>query len=171
MSASAPVPYIAPWQSDWTRYSTQLVPLSKLLTGDYQVTVPDGQWWRVLFCSVAWVTTASAATRQALFKITRVDGYSYVIGSPTTQIASLEGFYTWAVGANAYYTPTNAGRFYQVAPIIDIVWPQASVITAGLDGALSGDDISGSAIVAVEVYTEADNGALVPSITPTPLIA
>src|SRR5205814_8129963 len=58
-----PLPYVAPWDIGFKRYSTLIVPLTGVTTSIRAVTVPDGQWWRIVLATVPFKTKAVVADR------------------------------------------------------------------------------------------------------------
>lgn len=170
-----PAPVISPWQANWTRYSTQIYAMNRDLTQDncFALTVPTNQWWRVLFHYLTWASNTTVATRVAILELTRPDGATAHFAAPGTQLASQNIDYVWGVGLAAFATTVANGNGFQSSPIVDLVWPQGTLIQSFLRNVATQDPLltNTSAWLSVEVYTEADDGTLAPAATPTPLVA
>jgi hypothetical protein len=165
------VPYIAPWQTGFLRYSTQLYTMRATGTAAVGLTVPETQWWRIIFATAVFGTSATVGNRQGALEITS-GGMTLLLQAGITQPAGALGSYTWGVGIGATAVAITAAAVSASNGIPDMLWPAASSIQVALFASKAGDAISTPApTLAVEVYTEDYNsGALTPVLVPTPLL-
>lgn len=173
MSAAAPLPYQAPWETQFRRYSTQLFTLSGTTPTTRSITAPDGQWWRPIYAMVQYQTDAVAGDRVMEWRVVPGNGGNvYVQPANAKQTASVFMSYVWGVGASAAAQTAVAQFSVSVQSIPDMIWPPATGFFMIQNGADAGDAWHTDPGLAVEVYTEeynADTG--VTQLVPTPLIA
>jgi len=149
------LPYVAPWQAEFNRYGTQILQVPKTATNTNTITVPNGQWWRVIFFSADWLTSATAGSRTySLFFIT--SGSQLTITQPGTLAASSEARYSFFPGATAYVVSIPGFIGYQQTSIPDMLWGPGTAIEGFLGGGDSGDAAQGLPTIAVEIYSLKD---------------
>lgn len=167
------LPYVAPWQTGFTRYSTQLV-ISDVRGGGAQCvfTIPDGQWWRVVWVSVSWTLDGGAASRTILMDIHTPENNGHLfIQSPLTLTAFQTGTFTFFPGASAFAATTDADHQYGQVPIPDMLWIYGTTFTLNLTNFVGTEQLNVGPFAAVEIYTEDYPGVLIPAaLTPTPLL-
>lgn len=167
---SASIPYVAPWQSGFDRYSTQLYPIPALTATASKIVIPDGQWWRIVYVNTSWATSAAAANRTLeLDVLDRAGVVKFVVQTPLVQIASTIGNYLFAPNAMPTTNTSQALNEFGSMTIPDMLWPPGFQIEVRLLGAQANDGISQQNQIAVEIYTESERpGVLQPS--PSPLV-
>lgn len=164
------VPYAAPWQTEFHRYSTQLYTPSLITPTQLQMVIPTRQWWRIVYINGEATTVATAGNRVVSILFTDAAGNDKLRELATlVQVASGDGFYLFGPTLTAFANSTDNTRLQATTTIPDLLWPEGTQITLSIIGAKSGDTWSTLRTYAVEVYTEDRNGDLVP-LTPTPLI-
>lgn len=169
---SGAVPYVAPWQTGFDRFAVQLYTPKQSAINVRQLTVPDGQWWRIIYLTGEYITSAAALTRIMVVEVTNPAlpaNFAYIGPSTLTQTASTSVFYTFGpnLGQTALPpTATTVGLSQQSLP--DLLWAPRSIIEMTVIGVDPGDGFSGAGIFAIEVYTEKYPGVLTP--TPTPVV-
>lgn len=163
---SAIVPYLAPWRSDFERYSTQLVPPKSLAATFKQWFVPQGQWWRIVFVSAELSTDANPGNRVPSFQIRDPSGnIVFTTATPLAVPPSTQGFVTYGPNLQPFSNAVAAGTVFGEAPVPDVLLGPGFEIDVGVAGAGgAGDSYPANAIIAgVEVYTPSKTtpGALV----------
>lgn len=68
--SSPDTPYAAPWQTGFERYATQLYTPGVATVSDLRMTVPSGQWWRIIYLGAEFITTTAPASRACQLQIT-----------------------------------------------------------------------------------------------------
>lgn len=166
---SATVPYVAPWQTGFDKYSSQLYSPTVVGGVTLQMTVPTGQWWRVLYATGTFVTSAIAQNRIMEFQVVDASSVSrLIVISTQAQTASTTTTYLFMATSAAYTNQAVASAGFALSPIPDILWPFGSTIELQCVTSVAGDAFMTAGTFAVEVYTEDRPGVLTP--TPTPLI-
>lgn len=163
---SAGIPYVAPWKSDFERYSTQLLPLPTTGGQAGAIVVPDGQWYRVVYASFAWITNGVGGARNVQLQATLKDGTIVLeLGTPFAQPISTVVNYVYGPGLQAFANSTVAAQGQVQAPMPDVLWAPGTTLQWFLRNAQSGDALGAGATVAVEVYTPVKDrpGVLVPT--------
>lgn len=170
-TVSSHVPYIAPWQSGFERFSTQIFTPGGAGTNHLSMLIPGGQWWRIVYLSATLFTNAVVASRQVQVDVTAPDGsVSFLTATPLTQAATTVGAYLFGPGLTSFANTVPAQRQFGCAALPDVLWPQGDTISLQSTLGSGGDQLFTPAF-AVEIYTENDRGSLVPQkLTPAPLI-
>lgn len=169
---SATVPYAAPWQTEFNRYSTQLYVPTRSTHTALDMTIPTGQWWRIVYLHAGYSTDANPGTRSVFFRIFDPAGaILFFADAPATQPASSVFQYTWGPGLSVFSVSANAASGTAVSSLPDLLWPPGCDLNISANFAQVGDDWSTGRTYAIEVYTEDYQGNIVPVLTPTPLIS
>jgi len=170
VSSTPPFPYIAPWQTGFSRYSTQLFTPTRLGTTSLIMTVPAGQWWRIVYLLSNGTMSAVVANRQWQLTIaTPAQSQAFRATGLVPLTASQAGQMIFAPDIGTFVNSTITIDISQGMEIPDALWPPASIITMNLNGAQAGDFVNTASVFAIETYTEQyDNGA--PVLVPTPAL-
>lgn len=172
MSAIIPdIPFVAPWQSQWQRYSTQIVPLAGSTSGSRSLMAPAGQWWHPIYLEGRVTTSSASGDRVMELQITPGGGQTpYLQPATVPQAPSVFCRYVFAPGISSYSDTSLASFSWGVQAIPDMMWPPLTTFALVLNSADGSDAWSTASAMAYEVYTEDyDSGTLVPA--PTPLLA
>lgn len=168
---SSAVPYIAPWQSGFEKFATQVFTAPLVAPLGTAMTVPDGQWWRIVYLSVGVGTSAVVGDRLITLGINDAHGHTmFQQAAPVVQPASSDYTYTFAPNVTSYSNVTVPLIGQTVAAIPDVLWPQGSIIEIDINAPKAGDVFDNMRNFAVEIYKEERSGVLVPKLTPTPMI-
>lgn len=166
---SSLLPYVAPWETGFKRYSTQIVTVPATATNVHAITVPQGQWWRIIYWEEDWNTSANVGDRFLTMFWQQGVKTVLAIGAPVVQQASQEYTYVFAPAGQAY-SALPAGRTgFAQAPIPDMLWGPGTVLSTTFAGILALDTELGGVNLAVEVYTVQRDGTIVPQVA-APLI-
>lgn len=168
---SAGLPYVAPWQSGFRRYSTQLITPRVVSFAQWAALIPDGQWWRVVYVWGQWSTSAVAGTRSVFFRVwDPVSGtFSFQTQTPLAQAASAAGTYLFGPGLTSFAVSTDPLVEMGVATLPDLLWPPGKELFLGVASAKAGDAWATGVTFAVEVYTPEKEGS--PVLVPMPLVS
>lgn len=171
MSAITPnVPYVAPWQAEFRRYSVQRVKFTAANASDYSVTIPTNQWWRI--ASVYAHGNLSNAAGNRLLDFTIKQPGSVVVADTTLPVAltasqSFVGM--WGPGWTPAAVSVTTG-VWGTSTIPDLLWPYGTVLNAFLLFPDAADNIA-QVYAMVEIYVEDSSGNLVlAELAPTPII-
>jgi len=165
---SAIVPYVAPWQSGWERFATQLYAPESDGQDFLTLEVPDGQWWRIIYLAAEYTTGVTAGNRSMRIEIEDPRGnFILTEGAPAAQPASAVTKYTFAPGVTTFANMTVLSQSYQSVAIPDLLWGQGFVIHLHVFNSGGTDAFSGGVgpVFAMEVYTEErlnDSGVSIP---------
>lgn len=166
------LPYVAPWQTQFTRYSTQLYSMSA--NGiSRELTIPSLQWWRIGYASARYNTSADAGGRQITFDIGTPGGTTgLTIAAPISQGAGATGLYTVAPNVSAFGSNVSTFATVAVWSIPDLLWGPGTKFTFTDLNNQTGDTFAFLPTLAAEVYTEDYNSAGQAVLTPaaTPLL-
>lgn len=166
---SAGLPYIAPWQAAFERYSVQTFTPSAVGIDTMQLVIPDGQWWRIIYLSVVFAAGAAAATRtQGIRVLDKMSNQVFQQNAPTSQLANTTFAYTAGPGQTSYFN-TAGGQAVYALP--DVLWPPLATVQSIVFSAAVGDAYTSTSTFAVEIYGETRPGVLAPVLTATPLLA
>lgn len=172
MSAIVPsIPYVAPWQSEWQRYATQILALGGSASDNRSLTAGDNQWWRPIYLEARITTSSTSGSRVMELQIVPGNGApTYLQPSNIVQNASVFCRYVFGPSINGYSQTTLTQFSVSVQSIPDMLWPPKTTFKLELNSADSGDQWGATPSMAVEIYTEDyQTGQLVPE--PTPLLA
>lgn len=166
---SSSVPYIAPWQTGFERYSTQLIrALPTTNPARITWTVPDGQWYRIVFISGQLATGAGATARTLSLVISNpTNTGSFVEGATAPQKANYGGTLAWMPGGAAYFSDDGVNQLVMTMPLPDVLWGPGSTIEFRVANFVAGQDGMTFWTLATEIYTEDRPGVFAPA-TPTP---
>lgn len=168
---SAGVPYVAPWQSSFERYSTQLLVPNAPSTIVRSLTVPRGQWWRVVYMTFGATMSAVVANRYIwVFVRDSSSNEVFRVPMPFAAVASGSYFFTVGPGLTSYSLPLTGGVGGAVVGIPDMLWRETFTISTEITNSQLGDVFaSGPSQWAIEVYTPVKDrpGVLVPTPTIT----
>lgn len=135
----------------------------------WTITIPDGQWWRIVYLRALFLTGVETDSRLPNFDIESPPGSAiFSIPANATQGATTRSSCLWAPGVSnfsIFVTASPTSSLNCVVAIPDLIWATGSVITVGLGGAHSDDSSTKSPNLAVEIFTESDTGQLVPEPT------
>jgi hypothetical protein len=167
---SAGVPYIAPWQSGFERYSTQVLTMPTVASNERALIVPTGQWWRIIVARAQFFTSAVVGNRQTYLEAKLVGVTSiWKIGAPRAQPASAQFDYAWGPQLGVIGNVDNIAFGMQSSPIPDMLLPPKCVIDLYMLGVAAGDGINDPTSISIEVYTPVKDrpGVFLPApITP-----
>lgn len=167
---SATAPYVAPWATDFRRYSTQIVDMPTIGINSCQLFVPDGQWWRIVFVNIGWATFAAVANRVAVLQVVpKGGGVGLIEPAPAAQLASVSATYLYAPGITSFTNLTDPNNNAQVLAIPDLIWAPGTKIQWIVNNAQAGDNFTSPHTLAYELYVPDPAGGLVPLPTPLPL--
>ena len=166
------VPYVAPWQTGFNRYATQVIMLTELggasLIGE--AVIPAAQWWRLLLVQLGWTCSAAAGSRFA----------NLAIGVPGKPAIGIAGTGVATAGENLAYTAgpflsaassvNVGGNVVAQAPVPDTLWPGGTTFDVELFGTQAGDTYSGVNSMMIEVYTEQYQQVIAPAPLAVPLL-
>lgn len=168
---TTPVPYIAPWASDWTRYSTQVFVMQTTAQAQRQLTSPSNQWWRIIFMMQGINTDATVADRPALFTINSPAATGqYRQPANVTESASSSYMYLYGPNITGYSNTSSRLLGISAQTIPDVLWPPLTIFGFAFQNAQAGDAFTTTNQFAVEVYTEQRDGSLTPATIPTPIL-
>lgn len=172
-SVSSSIPYVAPWQTGFERFATQHYAVALNPTGNAQWTIPDGQWWRIISATGFLTASGAAGNRTAALEVFDAGGVLvYAAETPLVIVATQAASYTFGLNIAAISNAALPAVQFGSAPIIDALWPQASLIIIDDVGRQVGDTYSTTTGgILVEIYAEQRPGVLVPQLTPTPLVS
>lgn len=170
---SSSVPYVAPWQSGFERYSTQIYAPPAGSFTSVQMTIPDGQWWRIVYIAANVQAEATAGNRTVQLSIIRpgFNGTVLHVLAKTVQVASSTVDYLFTPGASDSANTTVAAHGYAVAGIPDVLWPAGNKVIVQVNDAAPLDAFFPPTVYAVEIYTEVREGVFAPALAPTPLVS
>lgn len=171
LGSNVATPYVAPWVANWNRYSTQTLTLKQAGAVDAALTVPAGQWWRTVFLTATCNTVVTAGSRLFYLLINYPGNGLMYIAAPAAQAANVSVSYTFGVGLTTYAVAPVGGFGYQVAQLVDMLWPPTTSFQIELTNAVGADALLAGSTLAVEIYTEhvdADTG--VPVLIPSPVL-
>lgn len=169
---SSAVPVIAPWQPSLEKYSVQVYKPVPVTFQNDVLTVPVNQWYRVVWWMITWTTSADVANRTLEHHVTAPDGRTALsIFQAYTQTATQVATYMFAPRVDSFVNSTVVNGIYSQTGIPDVLWGPGYAIKAFFSGATVNDTRGSNNAVGVEVYAEDRHGALVPALTPTPLIS
>lgn len=166
---SVATPYVAPWESGFKRYSTQLYTPTLVIPSVERMTIPDGQWWRIIYLNGTFGTSAIVGPR-TVFVVMQKPGGAIVFQeyAPASPGASAFANYLYGPGLTAFANTTDPTAVSVVATLPDLLWQPGTVISLQVAGAQAGDSWQGAATYAVEVYTPEKEGSSI--LVPTPAI-
>lgn len=165
---SALAPYVAPWQSDFERRSTQLVTLTGSGAVTREIDVSAGQWWRLVYLMVQYQTDAVAGDRVMELRITPGNGGAdYIQPANIKQAASVFASYVYGVNVSTAAQTAVAQFSVSVQSIPDLLWPPGTRVRMIQNSADAGDVWHTDPGLAVEVYTPLKAAAVLPIATPT----
>lgn len=171
MSAAAPLPYQAPWETQFRRYSTQLYTLRGTTAVTRSITAPDLQWWRPVYVMVQYQTDAVAGDRVMEYRVLPGNGgNAYVQPANVKQAASVFCSYVYGVGVSSASQTAVAQFSVSVQSIPDMIWPPGTEFFLIQNGADAGDTWHTDPGIAVEIYTEDYTPAGATVLVPTPLV-
>jgi len=167
---SAVVPYVAPWESGFARFSTQLLKAVSASASTYGVVVAQGQWWRIVYIYHGYNLGATAGNRQMRLRVlTPNSGPGYEIAAAGVAPASSVYRTLWGPALTAFTQAGFVPAVQAVQTIPDLLWPPGSTIDLILDNYQAGDgNPFSSSAIAVEVYTPVKDKPGV--FTPLPLV-
>lgn len=161
--AGPPQPYVAPWPSDFSRYSTRLYTLPTSDVTDVGYTVPAGQWVRVVYITAFFTTSANAGTRLILYRVLDLSNTVVLsISLPLAFVASSTCRAHAAPGAGSFTVVGGTNNNYAGTSVPDMIWPTGFRIQFSLGANLANDAVS-LATLAYEMYVEASTTALIPA--------
>lgn len=164
---SAGTPYIAPWQSAFERYSTQLLVPNAASSSIRSLTIPRGQWWRLVYQTFAFTTSAVAGNRYIWYYVREpAGGEVYRQAMPFVAVASNSYFFTVGPGLTSYTLPAAGGVGGATVGIPDMLWRENYSISIEITGIQAGDAFATTPNQwAVEVFTPVKDrpGVLVPT--------
>lgn len=166
---AAALAYVAPWQSSFNIYATQIVPMTKAATNEYTITVPSGQWWRIIFVYADYSSSATSGDRHAGLIITNPSGANVLeVDSPAIQTASTEYNYVWGPNLSATSTTNSTTVNSAVASIPDLLWQWGYKIEVLVHGSPGDDSFNTPVMIAYQVYTQdTTSGKISPAPAPT----
>lgn len=166
---SAGVPYVAPWQTGWERFATQLLVPAAVGSSIRRVTVPEGQWWRLIYISTSINTSAVVANRSVAYEVFPPAGTGgFIMPAALMQTASTTIVYTFSPHVSSYALAPASLPGVAVAAVPDLLWAPGTLIQLEVQGIQAGDTYAGQLGAAVEVYIVERPGRLVP--LPAPLV-
>lgn len=168
---SSGVPYVAPWQTGFEKYATQLFTPLGSGTSDMSMLIPENQWWRIIYLTAQLHAGAAASDRVLEAQIWAPDGgVPFATATPLTLEANDVGTYLFGPGLTSFVNAVPVNSQFACAALPDVLWPPGNAIhiTGNLNG-LTDKLFLGT--FAIEVYSEDRPGVLVPELAPTPLIA
>lgn len=170
--STPPIPYVAPWATGFTRYSTQTLTFPINSSGDPELTVPDNTWYRILWAQGRYQTDGTVGVRGIDMRVTLPQNASVWFQQPLTPAASTTTFAMWGPSQSPFSVIVNANKQYTQTQIPDILWGPSNAFIIEGGGVLGASDAWLTPVVAgVEVYTEDyTSGALVPAVAPTPVL-
>lgn len=147
------VPYIAPWAAQFNRYSTQIRSAPGGPITYTVATVPDGQWWRLLWIFFPFVTNNTTGNR--VIALQTVSPGTVVVDFPAAAVQAplISGQYTWGIGLNSFATAATSAVQYFQSSLVDVLWEPTTVLRVSGAGFASGEGPS-QVSYAVEIYTE-----------------
>lgn len=167
------VPYIAPWQAGFEKFATQVYTAKYDIAQSFlSLTVPDGQWWRVIYLAFGMTPDANAGNRTILVQFfVRGDSVTSRLSvvPPVSQPTGTDYQYLFGPGLTSYANVTDPQTGMAVASLPDVLWPGGTELRVTIGGAFAGDRFDSRRNYAVEIYTEERPGVLIP-LTPTPLV-
>lgn len=171
MSVVPSQPYVAPWQTQFHRYSTQAIAFLSLGPGSERLIIPSLQWWRVasVYCT-AVISGVAGVRAYSLTFTTPAAGITYASYAPGLSTAGLSSTVTWMPNSSPFTTDTSTGFVATMGTFPDVLWPPGSILSVAIVNAQAGDDFSQGPKGLIEIYTEDYNneGAFV--LTPTPVL-
>lgn len=167
---SSAVPYVAPWQTGFERYSTQILTPEKVGTNWLRTIIPEGQWYRIIYLNAAFVTSAVAANRSIRAEFEDANNVPlFQEYAPTVEAASTTLTTLFAPDVGSFANVTDPVRAQASVTLPDVLWPPGTRLFLKVDNNQAGDGWSALTAFAVEVYTPLKDrpGVLIP----TPAIA
>lgn len=163
------LPYIAPWQTGFERYATQIYPLQQGANQTLQLVVPSNQWYRIVFISEEYLTENVPGNRLVSFNAIDPSGRTVLrVGASASQAPNTGMYYYFAPGAAGFASAPGAGSGQISTPLPDVLYPPGYTLRIVVDFAEAGDGYpTDSQWAGVEIYTEDRGGSLRPS-APTP---
>jgi len=168
VSSAPPTPYVAPWQTGFTRYSTQIYTPAQLAINALAMTVPPGVWWRIVYLLSNATMSAVVANRQWQLSIsTPGQSQAFRATGLAPLSASQAGQIIFGPQISTFINATVTIDVSQAMEIPDALWPPGSVLNLSFNNAQAGDSINAASVFVIETYTEQyDNGVAV--LVPTP---
>jgi len=169
VSAAAPsIPYIAPWATGFSRYSTQILTFAPAGAASRSLTVPANLWWRVIYVQMRVTTGATPGTRQFNVFVSQPNGGALqLFASAVTSLVSAQDNFIAGPGLDGQDS-VGVNFSWSGRSLPDVLYAPGTIITASIDN-LQGGDITGNYQAAVEQYAEQyDNGVAV--LVPTPAV-
>jgi len=146
------VPYVAPWQATFDRYGVQVIAGAVQAVNIRRITVPQSQYWRVIYMYATITTSAVVANRVMNYQIVPGDGSQGPFQPANIAIpANTTANYLFGPNLSPYSNVAVAADEASVQPIPDLIWPPGTIIQAFLTNADGGDLWSAS--FAVEIYS------------------
>lgn len=170
---NATLPYVAPWQSGFEKYATQILRANTRTGFQLDWIVAANQWWRFVYVYAACITSAFAGTRAILLRYTTpAQGVVMDIYAIFTQPVSVTYYYLFNTTGVAYSNNGGSGQQQSVVAIPDVLWGPGTTVSMIVSNGQFQDTINNVGSVAgVEIYTEDRPGVFVPEVAqPTPLI-
>ncbi len=172
---SAGAPYVAPWQTGFTKYAVQLYKLPLVAADLLRITVAEGQWWRIIYVTAEFVAGGTTNTVVVELQIDpSLAGQQVYLQAATDNQPQNSTFnYVWGPTITAYKSTGIPAKAICVQTIPDVLWQYGTTIGVEANGYVSGDSWGVNTNgIAVEIYTEDyETGALVPSPVATPILA
>lgn len=166
---SSGTPYVAPWETGFKRYATQIYLPTFPGPTSARMTIPDGQWWRIVYLQGELGTGATVANRTVRMTVEKPLGtFLFQLTMPGSQVANGFGIYLLGPGLTGYANTTDPTASGYVAPLPDLLWQPGVIITLFVANAQANDAWQGRVNFAVEVYTPEKEGS--PILVPTPQI-
>lgn len=169
MSAATPsVPYVAPWQTQFDRYSTQIYQWPSTAANELSITVAANQWWRIVYAFAAVGSSSTAGDRLIQFMVKDTSNAQvFIVATTAAMPASSNYDCIFAPGLTSYVGTTTFGAHSAVTAIPDMLWRPGYTFELLVGNFQSGDSFLGiTPYVAVEIYAQNEQtGALAPAPT------
>jgi hypothetical protein len=172
-----PLPYVAPWKTGFTRYSTQTYVPTTLGTLSLYLTVPKPVWWRLLFFSFNLTAANAGSDRFVKLLIIKnggpnTSGDQLIVPPAGSQKVNTSVNYLFAPTLTSVAFTSGAGEGAVISGVPDMLWQNGATFQIAVDNANAGDTVTGQ-LVGVEIYTEDYAGSgLAPAAAPvaTPVL-
>jgi len=152
---SAIVPYVAPWQTEFNQYSVQNYTPTNPFFNVLAMTIPSGQWWRIIYLLGVATTSAAVMTRTAFMQVTDATGrVTFKEIAPVSQPASSTYSYLYGPSLNAYANTTDPTAGQAVSVLPDLLLAPLSVVELALGNVDASDSWGNTGVFSIEVYTE-----------------
>lgn len=150
---TAALPYLAPWRSNFERYSTQTYSLRAIGNSQKLITSPEGQYWRVILAQMGFNTSAVVGNRVVSLQIAGATAPATMIQTASiVQPASASYQYIYGPELTAYSNVASPNDGVAVHPIVDVLWPPGTIFAWRVNGPQAGDAFNVVEMLAVEVY-------------------